>query len=81
MLSAFCGRTVSGPAQTAGRQAMNAGGFVARSHSRICADPIVVGILVFFIGHTIIRLFGTSNFSVDETMTAIHSQRFKINSE
>lgn len=57
---------------------MNAGGFVARSHSRIGADPIVVGILVFFIGHTIIRLFGTSNFSVDETMTAIHSQRFHL---
>ena len=78
MVSVFCGRTLSGPAQTAGRQAMSAGGFVARSQSRIGTDPIVVGILVFFIGHTIIRLFGTSNFSVDETMTAIHTQRFHL---
>jgi len=45
---------------------------------RIATDPIVVGILLFFVCHTAIRLFGTSNFSVDETMTAIHTQRFHI---
>lgn len=57
---------------------MSAGGLVARLESRTGVDPIAVGILVFFVGHTVIRLFGTSNLSVDETMTAIHTQRFHL---
>lgn len=57
---------------------MNRSGSAVRLDYRIGADPIVVGILVFFVGHMAIRLFGTSNFSVDETMTAIHTQRFHL---
>jgi len=49
-----------------------------RLESRLGIDPVVVGILVFFVAHMAIRLFGTTNFSVDETMTAIHTQRFQL---
>jgi hypothetical protein len=76
--SIFRRRIRFAPVQAGRKQAMSAGGFLARPESRIGIDPIVVGILLFFAGHTAIRLFGTSNFSVDETMTAIHTQRFHL---
>ena len=57
---------------------MTASRIVAWLENRIGADPIVVGIVAFFVAHLLIRLFGTSNFSVDETMTAIHTQRFQL---
>ena len=57
---------------------MNASGLIARLLRRTGVDPIILGIVAFFLGHMLIRLFGTSNFSVDETMTAIHTQTFQF---
>jgi Dolichyl-phosphate-mannose-protein mannosyltransferase len=65
-------------AQAGGQDLMSDGAFVAKVESRFGLDTIVIGILVFFVAHTLIRLFGTSNFNVDETMTAIHTQRFQL---
>lgn len=57
---------------------MNHAELAGHSKNWISNDPILFGILCFFVAHLSIRLFGTSNFSVDETMTAIHTQRFHL---
>lgn len=41
-------------------------------------DPVIIGIIAFFVVHMAIRLFGTSNFGVDETETAAHTQVFAL---
>jgi hypothetical protein len=37
-------------------------------------DPVIVGITGFFVLHMLIRLFGTTNFTVDDTESAVHIQ-------
>ena len=53
-------------------------GIVTRVADRIGVDPIVLGMVAFFVAHMLIRLFGTSNFSVDDTETAVHTQVFQL---
>ncbi len=48
----------------------------ARSRTRI--DPVIVGILAFFVVHMLIRIFGSSNFSVDDTEATVHTQVFRF---
>lgn len=37
-------------------------------------DPIIIGIVIFFFVHFLIRIFATSDFSVDDTETVVHTQ-------
>lgn len=53
-------------------------GSVARSLTWTGLDPVIIGIVAFFVVHMAIRLFGTSNFGVDETETAAHTQVFAL---
>lgn len=57
---------------------MSVEAYATRVGNRISVDPVILWIVAFFVIHMLIRLFGTSNFSVDETMTAIHTQTFQF---
>lgn len=57
---------------------MSAVGIAERIEKRIGVDPIVIGIIAFFVIHMLLRLFGSSNFSVDETEAAVHTQVFRL---
>jgi Dolichyl-phosphate-mannose-protein mannosyltransferase len=57
---------------------MSANTDVAARWSRIQVDPVIVGIVGFFVVHMLVRIFGTSNFSVDDTETAVHTQVFQL---
>jgi len=50
----------------------------ARLGRSVGVDPIIIGIIIFFVVHMLIRIFGTSNYSVDDTETAIHTQVFQL---
>jgi hypothetical protein len=41
-------------------------------------DPVIAGIIAFFLVHMLIRLFGTSNFTIDDTEAAVHDQVFQL---
>jgi hypothetical protein len=51
---------------------------IAGTCRRVGFDPVIVGIGAFFVVHMLIRLFGTSNFSVDDTEAAVHVQAFQL---
>lgn len=57
---------------------MNVNTDVAAVRSRIQVDPFIIGIVAFFLVHMLIRIFGTWNFSVDDTETAVHTQVFQL---
>lgn len=57
---------------------MSANNIVARLGTRIGADPVIIGIVFFFVVHMLIRIFGTSDFSVDDTETAVQTQVFQL---
>jgi len=57
---------------------MSANTDVAVARGRIQIDPAIVGIVGFFVAHMLIRIFGTWNFSVDDTETAVHTQVFQL---
>ncbi len=45
---------------------------------RLAIDPVVVGIAVVLVAHAAIRIFGTDNFSVDDTESTINTQVFQL---
>lgn len=49
-----------------------------KSKSGVRVDPVIAGIAAFFLVHMLIRLFGTSNFSVDEASIAVFTQVFRF---
>jgi hypothetical protein len=51
---------------------------IAGYSRRLGLDPVIAGIAIFFALHMLIRLFGTSNFSVDDTEAAVHIQVFQL---
>ncbi len=57
---------------------MKAGAAIAGYSRRAGLDPAIVGLVAFFAIHMLIRLFGTSNFSVDDTEAAVHVQVFQL---
>jgi hypothetical protein len=57
---------------------MKAGAAIAGYSRRAGLDPAIVGLVAFFAIHMLIRLFGTSNFSVDDTEAAVHVQAFQL---
>ena len=46
--------------------------------TRSRTDPIVLGILLYFLAHTLIRIFGAANFGVDDTEAAVRTQVFSL---
>lgn len=45
---------------------------------RAGVDPVIGGLVAFFVAHMLIRLFGTTNFTVDDTEAAVHVQVFQL---
>ena len=57
---------------------MSANEAIATARSRTGIDPIIAGIVAFFLAHMLIRIFGSSNFSVDDTEATLHIQVFSL---
>jgi hypothetical protein len=57
---------------------MSANEAVETARSRTGIDPVIAGIVAFFLVHMLIRIFGSSNFSVDDTEATVHTQVFRL---
>jgi hypothetical protein len=57
---------------------MSANAAAVTARNRVGIDPLLVGIIAFFLAHMLIRIFGSSNFSVDDTEAAVRTQIFQL---